>query len=103
MDQINNGAVAGCTISVEDEGIGIKAEELPFVFKAFFHTNDKKSQSLNANSHGIGLNLSLKLAKLLKGTLSVQSIHGSGSKFTLELGHMTKDKLLYFDETKHTD
>ena len=66
-------------ISVRDEGIGIKKEDLNKLFKAFSRI-DKKSEGV-----GLGLYLSKKLANLLNGDIYVKSELGKGSTFTLAI------------------
>jgi two-component system sensor histidine kinase/response regulator len=39
--------------------------------KPFYQTSDEKSKSLNQNGHGLGLNISYNIAKLLGGSLEV--------------------------------
>lgn len=80
-----------CQISVRDFGIGVKPEEQALIFKPFFQTRDETSRKLNANSHGIGLSLCQKMAKLLDGSLTLISEPGKGCLFTLELGNMDLD------------
>jgi len=70
-------------ISVEDQGMGIKASELKQVFEPFF----RSPAAIEAQIHGTGLGLSLAkhLAEAMGGTLSVSSELGVGSIFTLSL------------------
>ncbi len=68
------------TIRVRDYGSGIAPEALPMIFEPFFTT--KKSE------HGIGLGLSLAkriVEKDFGGTLTVDSVLGEGSIFTVYL------------------
>ena len=78
-------SLEGCEIHVRDEGIGIKPEEQALIFRPFFQTSDSRSRDLNTNSHGIGLNLSQKLARVLQGSIRVESKPGKGSTFILAL------------------
>jgi signal transduction histidine kinase len=55
------------------------------MFTAFFRTNDKASRDLNANGHGLGLNICYNIAKMLGGGLSVESELGKGATFILDL------------------
>jgi PAS domain S-box-containing protein len=73
---------AALAVSVIDTGIGIKAEDIARLFKAF--------EQLAAGGHraggtGLGLHLSQTLALLLGGELNVISEQGAGSTFTLTL------------------
>jgi two-component system, sensor histidine kinase len=61
-------------ISVEDTGSGIKEEDKPKIF----------SEGFSTNGHGIGLNLSYKLAKSMNGNLSFDSQYGKGTTFRAE-------------------
>jgi signal transduction histidine kinase len=67
-------------ISVQDTGIGIPPEEIPSLFKSFHQVNS----NLYGGS-GLGLAVSLKLAQLLNGDISVESRPSRGSEFTLRL------------------
>jgi protein-histidine pros-kinase len=69
--------------SVIDTGIGIKEAEQHALFDAF--TNIGTGKRRNAESTGLGLHLSQKLAELLGGAISMHSTYGSGSRFTLSL------------------
>ena len=74
---------AALTISVEDTGVGIPADEIEFVFDRFFQV----STGANAANPGTGLGLAMakELTKLHHGTITVKSELGKGSIFTLEL------------------
>lgn len=70
-------------INVQDNGKGISPEDLPHIFELYY-----QSRQINARAEGgagIGLSLSLELAKLLGGTLTAESRPGEGSVFTVEL------------------
>ncbi|MGH9639636.1 MAG: sensor histidine kinase, partial [Bryobacteraceae bacterium] len=70
-------------ISVEDRGIGIPALDLPHVFEPFY----RGANATEAQIHGTGLGLALaqKIARAMRGRLTVQSAIGKGSQFTLSL------------------
>jgi PAS domain S-box-containing protein len=79
-------AMSGATalhISVVDGGIGIRQEDQVRLFEAFGKVG--KGEAKAAESTGLGLHLSRKLAELLGGTISLSSVYGSGSRFTLSL------------------
>ena len=44
-------------VTVSDTGIGICENDVENLFKPYFKTSDKKSKSLNASSHGLGLSI----------------------------------------------
>jgi len=68
-------------ITVKDTGIGIATTNLEKIFVRFFQVEDSAKQT----GTGIGLALTKELVKLHKGSISVQSKEGKGSKFTIHL------------------
>lgn len=77
-----NGAMV-TAISIVDTGIGIRDRDQTTLFEAFNKVSSNSQRG--AESTGLGLNLSQKLAELLGGAISFQSTYGSGSRFTLSL------------------
>lgn len=68
-------------IKVSDTGIGIKDENKNKIFSMFEQTESEIS--IKYGGTGLGLALSKKLAKLIKGDLTFTSQYGKGSEFTL--------------------
>jgi signal transduction histidine kinase len=69
-------------ISVKDTGQGIVPELLSTVFEPF----NQRQQEVDATSgNGLGLAISQKLADLMGGVISVESVVDEGSTFTLSL------------------
>lgn len=68
-------------LEIWDEGTGIAPEEQDKVFTRFY----RSPQGTGAESNGIGLSLTRELAALHHGTLTLQSMVGRGSRFTLEI------------------
>ncbi len=70
-------------ISVCDTGMGIPAEQLDHIFDRFY-----QAEGLEDHAHkgsGIGLALAKELAALHHGEISVHSVEGKGSEFTVRL------------------
>jgi signal transduction histidine kinase len=78
--QQSNGTV---TISVRDEGVGMKPEESSRLFK--MEENTRTIGSSPEKGAGIGLLLCKELVDKNRGTISVKSTPGMGSTFYLEL------------------
>ncbi len=70
-------------VHVRDTGIGISTEFLPRVFDEF--QQESSGYSRKYEGTGLGLTISRKLAKILGGSISVQSKKGQGSTFTLRI------------------
>lgn len=70
-------------IAVEDEGIGISAEDQQRVFDKFVRSEDPAVSQ--RSGHGLGLSLAREVVQLHQGTLSLTSEVGKGSVFTIEL------------------
>ncbi len=70
-------------IDVLDTGIGIAAERLDSIFQQFTQADDSTARVYGGS--GLGLTISGELAKLMGGSIAVQSAVGEGTTFTLEL------------------
>ena len=75
-------SLEGEILSVSDTGIGIAKEDLPRIFeKGYTGLNGRD----NRQSSGLGLFLARKSAEKLNIGLSVESVQGKGSTFSLDL------------------
>ena len=78
-DKNNENAV----IQINDTGIGIKPDELPYIFNAYYSTRPQGS--------GLGLPTAKKIIDEHKGTIEVNSEVGKGTSFTIKLPiHLNK-------------
>lgn len=75
---------AGYRFEVEDEGIGIPAEEQRKITKAFYMVD--KSRSRSKNGAGLGLALCEEILKIHHSELTIQSEQGKGSVIGFTLG-----------------
>jgi signal transduction histidine kinase len=66
-------------VSVTDEGIGIKREDLPKLFQEFSQVDS--SSSRRAQGTGLGLALCKKFVELHGGTIGADSVYGKGAAF----------------------
>jgi len=69
-------------INVEDNGLGIPPEELPFVFDRFTRGKDHRK---NVEGFGLGLAVTQSLVKAHGGDITVSSQVNRGSKFAVYL------------------
>ena len=72
-----------CHVVVVDQGPGIAEADLPRVFERFFKTDTSRSRE--QGGVGLGLALALENARLMGGTIDVESEPEGGAMFTLRL------------------
>jgi signal transduction histidine kinase len=78
-----NGEPDAVEFSVSDSGMGIDADDLPHIFDPFYRS--RSAQKAQIHGTGLGLAVAKQIAEGLGGTLSVTSVSGEGSTFTLRL------------------
>lgn len=72
-----------CIVKISDTGIGIPAEDLPYIFERFYRTD--KSRNRKTGGTGIGLTIAKSIVEAHGGKIEVQSDVGKGSSFTVVL------------------
>ncbi len=70
-------------IEVSDTGIGIPSDKISEIFKMFHQLNEPDSAQFE--SSGVGLSIVKNLVEIMEGSISVKSIVGAGSVFTVKL------------------
>ncbi len=68
-------------IRVSDTGIGMSSEEKERLFEKFYRIRNEDTQSIRGT--GLGLWITAKIVKEMKGDISVESIKGVGSHFVI--------------------
>ena len=70
-------------ITVADTGLGISSEEQANLFQKFYRIKNEQTKLISGT--GLGLWITKELAKKMKGDITLESIQGVGSHFTLHL------------------
>ncbi len=72
-----------CIFTVEDDGVGISAEDVPFVFKRFYRCAKDHSQEIKGT--GLGLCIVRHAVEAHGGSIEVESRPGVSTVFTMRL------------------
>lgn len=68
-------------LSVEDNGIGIAADNIPHIFERFYRCD--KARGRESGSSGLGLTICKSIVEMMGGSIYVASDLGKGSKFVI--------------------
>lgn len=71
-------------IKIKDEGVGIKALDLPHIFDRFYRADSSRSKD-KVNGYGLGLSIAKRIVELHKGSISAESKPDEGSTFIIKL------------------
>lgn len=72
-----------CILQVEDTGIGIAQEQIPYLFERFRQAEGSENRSYEGT--GLGLALVKELVEVHGGRITVDSIYGNGTTFSISL------------------
>ncbi|MBE9185185.1 response regulator [Microcoleus sp. LEGE 07076] len=97
-------AGAHCLLQVKDTGIGIRIEQIPYLFERFHQAEGSASRSYEGS--GLGLALVKELVELHRGQISVESVYGEGTTFTVWLHfgstHLPAERVLEIPAEFHS-
>lgn len=83
VEKNDDGTDASVRLTVEDRGIGIPPDELPYIFEAFFRGRTAITDQIAGS--GLGLSLVRNIIDAHAGRITVHSVVGGGTAFTLYL------------------
>ncbi|MBQ6018261.1 MAG: DegV family EDD domain-containing protein [Clostridiales bacterium] len=69
--------------TVSDTGIGIKTEDIPYLFSAFKRVDENVTRHIEGT--GLGLSIVKQLVDLMGGKVTVNSVYTKGSTFIIEI------------------
>lgn len=76
----------GVSVSVRDNGIGISKKDQKKIFEKFFRSEDFRTRKNTGT--GLGLYVTMKLIRILKADMKVESELNQGSTFTVTFPNM---------------
>lgn len=71
-------------INITDQGIGIRATDLPHIFDRFYRADSSRSK-IDTKGYGLGLAIAKKIVDQFGGSIEVRSSVGKGSTFSIHL------------------
>lgn len=81
--RMGDDGMAEVIYSVIDTGMGIKKENLPYLFQAFKRVDEEQNRYIEGT--GLGLSIVKQLVDLMGGEISVNSVYRKGSTFVVSL------------------
>ena len=75
---------------IRDTGIGIRKDDLELIFDKFRQVDMRLNR--NVEGSGLGLSICRQLVSLMDGTLSVDSVYGEGTHFSVSIPQKIMDR-----------
>ena len=70
-------------LNISDNGIGIKEEDLKYIFERFYRVDESRNK--NTGGTGLGLSIVKSIVDIHNGNINVKSKYGEGTEFTITL------------------
>ena len=88
--------------SVTDTGMGIKKEDIPYLFTAFKRVDETSNRHIEGT--GLGLAIVKQFVELMNGQITVNSVYTKGSTFLIDIPQIVESDALIGEveiESKH--
>jgi signal transduction histidine kinase len=72
------------SLSVADQGSGIKPADIPHIFERFYRADTSRSKD-RVEGYGLGLSIAKRITDLHHGDIVVDSLPGKGTTFSIKL------------------
>lgn len=72
------------TLAISDNGLGIRAIDLPHIFDRFYRADTSRSKE-QVDGYGLGLSIAKQIADMHGGAIVVRSTPGKGSTFSVQI------------------
>jgi CheY-like chemotaxis protein len=92
-EELGGNNFAWLTCSVADTGVGIKEEDIPKLFGDYKQVDTISNREIEGT--GLGLAIAKNLAEMMDGSITVESVFGEGTVFTLKIkqGFVSNDTI----------
>lgn len=75
-------------LTISDTGIGMSEDEIDKIFDRFYKVDEARNRTIEGS--GLGLSIVKKIIDLHKGSITVNSVKGEGTTFTIYFSKVTK-------------
>jgi signal transduction histidine kinase/FixJ family two-component response regulator/HPt (histidine-containing phosphotransfer) domain-containing protein len=86
---------------ISDSGVGIREEAIPYLFDTFTQADPQKNRKRTGT--GLGLSITKSLVQMMGGKISVKSVYGEGSVFSITLPVVLGDEAKLEPDEKSSD
>ena len=77
-------------IEIEDTGIGIKENQVKYLFDSFYQVDNKRNRNIEGT--GLGLAITKNLLDMMHGDIEVESVYNQGSTFSYKVPQKIVEK-----------
>ena len=82
--------MANLIYTIADTGIGIKKENIPYLFTAFKRVDEERNKYIEGT--GLGLSIVKQFVDIMGGKITVNSVYTKGSTFVIEIPQKITDE-----------